>query len=155
MTAHSYSEEFFAQHSERGEWKGGVWPAGAYKLDAVGFENMDPALSAPDAIRAWYSNPQNSSEQELISVEETRFGRQTGYIATLQSGLQGGEKVRIVYFSLQPGRLIGFVFLPGTALDSPDVQAILASFAATPAEPVSFPSNAPIGPQDGGPVSCS
>ncbi|MGE5250322.1 MAG: hypothetical protein ACM3QS_08930, partial [Bacteroidota bacterium] len=155
MTARSYSDEFFAQHSERGEWLGGVWPAGAYKLDAVVFENMDASLPVPDALRLWYSIPQNASEQQLVAVEETSFGSRTSYLATLQGGLQGAEKVRIVYFPLRPGRLIGFVFLPGTALESPDVQAILASFVPTSAEAVNFPGRPPAETPGGGPVSCS
>ena len=38
MSARSYSDEFFAAHSDRGVWTGDAWPAGAYKLDAVIFE---------------------------------------------------------------------------------------------------------------------
>jgi hypothetical protein len=90
----------------------------------------------------------------LVSVEEASFGLQPGYVATLQSGMQGGAKVRIVYFPLSDGKVVGFVFLPDKALESQDVQGILSSFAATPDEPVSPPSTAPSGPPDGGPVSC-
>lgn len=154
MTARSYTDDFFAQHSERGEWKDGIWPAGAYKLDAVGFEGLDQASSFPDALRAWYSKPENSSEQELVSVDETTFGLQPAYLATLQSGLQGGAKVQIVYFPLGGGRAVGFVFMPDTALESSDVQGILSSFAAAPDEPVSPPPGPPSGPPDGGPITC-
>jgi hypothetical protein len=112
-------------------------------------EDIDPALSIPDAIRSFYATYAN--EQELVSPEETTFSRHTGYVATVQ----GGEKVRVVYFPLQPGKLAFFVFLPDTAVDAPDAQAILSSFAATMDEPVVFPEQAPSGPPDGSPISCS
>lgn len=152
MTARSYSEGFFAAHSERGEWAGNVWPEGVYMLDFVVFEDIDPSLSTQDAIQYVYAN--YSPEQELASVQEMTFGRHQGFISTVASGLQGGETVRVVQFRLGPSELASVVFQPANALDSSDVKAILSSIALTADELVAYPTESPAGPPDGGSATC-
>ena len=152
MSARSYSDEFFAAHSDRGVWTGDAWPAGAYKLDAVIFEGIDPSLSMQDAIHYTYAT--YSNEQELVSVEEKTYDRHLGYIATVQGGPQGGETLRVVYFAIGPDALLSLVFYPEAAQDEPDLQAMLGSFASALDEPVAFPAQAPSGPPDGSAIAC-
>jgi hypothetical protein len=153
MTARSYSDDFFKANSERGEWMQGVIPAGAYKMDVIVVEDIDPSLSLEEAIRYFYKTYVN--EQELLSVEETSFGRHQGAVATAQGGLQGGETTHTVFFPLSAGRLVLFAFLPNAALDAADIQSMLGSFTTSPDEPVTLPLRAPSGPPDGDPVSCT
>jgi hypothetical protein len=153
LSAHSYSEQFHAANSERGEWKGGTSPARAFKLDVTVVEGIDPALSLEDAIRYLFTTPSFATEQSLVSLEEKTFGTHQAFIATVQGGLQGAETVRQVYFQLQPGAVLIFHVLPQQAFEEPDIQAVFESYAA-PGEQVAFPPQAPSGPPEGDAVSC-
>jgi hypothetical protein len=154
MSARSYSDAFFAAHSERGEWKGGIAPAGALKLDVVAIEASDPSLTREDTIRALFATPGFASEQELVSVASKSFASSEGYLVTVKGGMQGASTSRSVYFELGPGILLVFAPQPSERLDDPDIQAMLYSLARTPSNAVNFPTVAPSGPPAGDPVSC-
>ena len=85
MVARCYSGEFFAAHSERGNWRNGGWPKGAYKLDAIVFEGVAPSSSTENMVRDFITG--NLTEQELASLKEVTYARRTGYMADLVSGL--------------------------------------------------------------------
>jgi hypothetical protein len=152
MTARSYSDEFFATHSERGNWTDGVWPEGAYKLDAVVFEGLAYSSDAENMIREFITGTLN--EQELTSLEEVTVGRRTGYMATLVSGLQGGDTQKMIYYPFRNDALLGMAFQPGSALESADIQAILGSLALAMEETVVFPAQIPTSPPDAGSPAC-
>jgi len=152
MSARSYTDEFLNSNSDRGNWIGDHWPAGAMNLNVVAIEGIDPSLSMINAIRQFYTS--YSSEQSLLSVDEISFEGRTGYVATVAGGLQGGETVRIVYFSINPNTLAAFTFSPSEALNSSDAQAILYSFTLAADQPVSFPPQNPSGPPGGGLIAC-
>jgi hypothetical protein len=153
MVARSYNEEFFAAHSERGNWKNDIWPEGALKMDVYVFEGVDPALNLADAVHQFYAD--YSTEQELTSLEEVTFGSHPALLITVTGGLSGGTVNRLVYFRLAPDKLLWFIFYPDTAMDSPDAQAIMNSLMFSSEAKLIFPSINPSGRPDDGSLSCS
>jgi hypothetical protein len=152
MVARSYSDEFFAAHSERGNWRDDGWPEGAYKLDAVVFEGITSSSNMADTVRDFITS--NLNEQELTALEEVTYERHTGYMATLVSGLQGGDTQKMIYFPIGTDVLLGMSFQPGWALEAQDIQAILGSLALSVEEPVGLPSQVPSAPPDAGSSTC-
>jgi hypothetical protein len=152
MTGRSFTDDYFAAHSERGVWINDTWPAGAMKLDVIVTEGWNGALALEDAVRAFYAKYAN--EQEIVSLESRPLGRGEAVLATVRGGLQGGETVRLVYTWLEPGTLMSFIFVPDYALESADASAILNSLAPTAADSVAFPTNPPAGPPEGATAAC-
>jgi hypothetical protein len=152
MTAHSYSEEFFVAHSERGNWQNDIWPEGAMKMDVFVYEGVDPALDLTNAVNRFYDD--YSTEQELTSVEEVTIGSHPALLVTVTGGLSGGTVNRLVYFRLAPDKLIWFIYYPDIAMDSPDARAIMNSLVLSSNEELAFPSINPSGRPEDGSISC-
>jgi hypothetical protein len=141
QTLRSYDEAFFAAHSEKGDWKGGVWPEGAYKLDLTLVESVDPGLSTFEA----YSRLVDASLESLSGGEEVQLGANTWTEVMVKSALHPEQPATKVYvYRLAPERLLIAAAYPlGTAIDSPDVQAILASMVMSSEQAVILPQAAP------------
>ncbi len=141
QTMRSYDEAFFAAHSEKGDWKGGVWPKGAYKLDLTLVESVDPGLSTFEA----YSRLVDASLESLSGGEEVQLGANTWTEVMVKSALHPEQPATKVYvYRLAPERLLIAAAYPlGTAIDSPDVQAILASMVMSSEQAVILPQAAP------------
>lgn len=150
MTARNFSEEFYQAHSVRGEWVDGNWPEGTMALNVIAIEGIDPSLTMEEAIAYIYEN--YSSEQAVNSIEPVRYGDHNGVLVTVTDGLAGGGTHRLVYFPLSPDTLLSVVFMPDSALEHPDAQAILASLATAVDEPVELPTSAATMPDPS--VSC-
>lgn len=144
QTMRSYDEAFFAAHSEKGDWKGGVWPEGAYKLDLTLVESVDPGLSTFEV----YGKLVDPSLESLSGGEEVHLGANTWTEIVVKSVLHPEQPATKVYVHrLAPDRLLIAAAYPlGTAMDNPDVQAILASMVMGSEQAVALPQAAPQHP---------
>jgi hypothetical protein len=141
----SYDEPFAMEHSGRGQWIDGQWPAGAVKLDVIVAEGIDPDLPLGPAA-------QTALEERAFpveSVEETIIGRHAAVLVHLGEQEAPGAPDRVPAFRLSPDRLVFFVVMPGDALDSPDLQGLLESLARSDEEEIAVPTFDPGGPVDG------
>lgn len=151
QTMRSYDEAFFGANSVKGEWKDGVWPDGAYKLDLTIVEPVDPSLTTIDAYRK-LTDP---SMEQVLENTDLQLGGNTWTEARIKSVLRPEEPAGKVYLlRLAPDRLLiaaAYPF-PG-AIDAGDVQAILSSFAASREQAITLPKVEPHAPLS--PASCA
>lgn len=141
QTMRSYDEAFFAAHSLKGDWIDGVWPEGAYKLDLTLVEPVDTNLSTYEA----YGRLVDASMESLSGGEQVQLGANTWTQVMVTSALHPEQPATKVYvYRLSPNRLLIAAAYPlGTAMDSPDVQAILASMVMSSEQAVELPQAAP------------
>ncbi len=141
QTMRSYDEAFFAANSEKGDWKGGVWPGGAYKLDLTLVESVDPNLSSFEA----YGKLVDPSMESVSGGADVLLGANTWTEVVVKSLLHPDQPATKVYvLRLAPDRLLMAAAFPlGTAIDSPDVQAILTSFVLSSEQAVALPQITP------------
>jgi hypothetical protein len=139
QTMRSYDEAFFAANSVKGDWKDGIWPEGAYKLDLTLVESVDPNLSTFEA----YSRLVDSSMETVSDGAEVRLGANTWTELTIRSVLRPEQPATKIYvFRLSPDRmLIAAAYPLGTAIASFDVQTILASFVMGSEQAVALPQS--------------
>lgn len=141
QTMRSYDEDFFAAHSAKGDWIDGVWPEGAYKLDLTLVEPVDANLSTFDA----YGRLVDASMESLSGGEDVQLGANTWTEVMVKSALHPELPATKVYaYRLAPNRLLIAAAYPlGTAMDAPDVRAILASMVMSSEQAVLPPRQAP------------
>lgn len=138
QVARSYDEAFFAANSEKGEWVGGIWPEGAYKLDFTLIEVADPAKDTLEAYRALV----DPSLQVIQDAGELNLGAHPWLVIQTSSVLHPDEPVfRLYLYRLAANLLLAVAPYPQPAApDSPVVQAILGSFAMSSEEAVLLPA---------------
>lgn len=141
----SYDMYFSLAHSIKGQWKDGEWPQGAVKFDLYVSEEVDPSLSLVDAAR------QELAKQEFIvqSIEEVAIGSQTAALAVRGGQDDPSIPDKTYVFRLSPSSMLFFYVFPRQMLDSPEVQAIIASLAVSNAEKITMPVIPPPDPVEG------
>jgi hypothetical protein len=137
MTIYNYNEAYFNAHSTKGFWD---WPNGTLKMDVIVMEGIDPANSDIDGYKQ-FSDP---TMERVDSVESQQFGSHSATVASLTSVDNPISPITIVYFfRLAPDKLLMVNPIPQSIIDTPDFQAILASFVLTPGEQVTLPTITP------------
>jgi len=137
MTIKNYDEEYFNMHSNKGFWD---WPNGSMKIDVVIMEGIDPVKSDADA----YMQFVDPSTTGLVSTEQQRVGKNLATVLTLSNLVNANDpNTKIFAFRHKRNSLIIVVPTPQTAIDTPDFQAILASFVLTKYEGISLPMTIP------------
>ncbi len=148
MTMHSYTEEYFAANSERGEWLGGIWPDGALKADVIVWENVPAEQTLVEFLTAGFE----SDTQEITATEEVTFGLHPALVAhTLTTFGEG----LVALFRISPDRVLMFVPFPPERFENPDMLLVLASLALTADEAVTLPTVAPGAPLGTVPEGCT
>jgi hypothetical protein len=141
----SYDMYFFLAHSVRSQWINGEWPRGTVKFDLYVSEDVDSNLSLIDAAR------QELAKQDfpVQSIEEVTVGSHTAALAVRDGEEDPSLPNKTYVFRLSPSSLLFFYVSPRQVLDSPEIQAILASLAASKAEKITLPVIPPADPVEG------
>lgn len=151
----SYDEWFFLNRSQRGQWKDAIVPEGAFKFDIHVHEGSDPSLSLSAAVDAYLSQQAANSEfaPEIAALEEVSIGPHAAVRITRVT--EGDSPYDLIVpdqthaFRLSPENLLLVTVSPRQALESPEVQHILASLVLSQDEEIVFPSQPPGGPLEG------
>jgi len=137
LTIKNYDDAYFMANSSKGFWD---WPNGALKLDVIVMEGIDPAKSDVDGYLQ-FSDP---NMERVDAVESQQFGLHSATIASLANVNNPNDPITKVYlFRLAPDKLLMINPIPQSIIETPDFQAILASFVLTPDEQVNLPTITP------------
>ncbi len=140
MTIHSYDEAFFLANSTKGWWTGGDWPEGASKLDITVWQDFDPALTTLEAFNTTF----DPTTSEIASTHEVRIGENEALLVEMRNLVNTSDpNSRLYVFRPAGDTLLMVSAAPDRALDSSDVQAMLASLSLSPDQPVNLPQVAP------------
>ncbi|MCL5996436.1 MAG: hypothetical protein M1546_10350 [Chloroflexi bacterium] len=142
MTVRNYDDVFVEKNTVRGEWPGGEPPSGVVKIDFAGWEGLNAKESTASAVRRELTN----DEQTVQSVEERTAGAHPVIVADVRSNREPDTPFLVYVYRLAPDLMLLASVLPNSAVDSSDVQAILASLALTISEKINVPSVAPSAP---------
>jgi len=143
MTTASYDEAYFLAHSTKGWWTDGIIPEGAIKMDFAGMPDEHPELDLASALNEMYKN--QSDITVVLSTEAASYNGHEAILMTTASPNNLDETFKSVVFRLANHKILMVTAFWGQAFASPDVQAILNSFAFE-GEPVSLPTSAPKPP---------
>jgi hypothetical protein len=134
MTIKNYDEAYFNANSNRGFWD---WPNGTLKLDVVVMEGIDPAKSDIEAYMG-FTDPTMTG---LVSAESHQFGVHTATVLTVSNLVNTNDPhAKWFIYRPAPGIIIIIVPTPQSIIDTPDFQALLASFVLTPGEQITLPT---------------
>jgi len=133
MTIYNYDEVYFNAHSTKGFWE---WPNGTLKMDVIVMEGIDPANSDIDGYLQ-FSDP---TMERVDAAESQQFGSHTATVASLANVDNPNSPITKVYFfRLAPDKLLMVNPIPQSIIDTPDIQAIIASIVLSPDEKVTLP----------------
>ncbi len=140
MTIHSYDEAYFLANSTKGWWTGGDWPEGASKLDITVWQDFDPSLTTLEAFNTTF----DPTSSEIASMHEVRIGENDALLVEMRNLVNTSDpNSRLYIFRPADDTLLMVSAAPDRALDSSDVQAMLASLSLSPDQPVNLPRVAP------------
>ncbi len=145
--ASSYDEAFAMAHSIRGTWRDGEPPAGAINPDIFVFEFDQQGITAGTPLRE--AIPQ-LIDDAIQDMEEVALGSQTALLVHLVGeGAPDYFANQLYFFQLSPDSALMIAPKWKQALESTDMQAILASVALSVEEEVVLPDMPPSGPVEG------
>jgi hypothetical protein len=140
----SYDEAFAMTHSIRGSWRDGEPPAGAINPDIFVFEFGQRGIAASTPLREAIPQLIDDAIQEM---EEVTLGSQTALVVHLAGeGTPDYFANQLYFFQLSPDSTLMINPKWKRALESTDMQAILASVALSVEEEVVPPDIPPSGP---------
>jgi hypothetical protein len=139
LTMMSYDENFARANTDKGEWKGTQWPAGALKIDLTVFEGIAPGDSLADAVRQNLDNEFSAIE----SVQEKALGSRMIVSAVLARRNDPSNKSQVIAFRISSDKVLITSVLPANAWESSDVKGVLNSVAFSRQEKIVMPSTSP------------
>jgi len=142
MSTSSFDEAYFLAHATKGWWTDGVIPEGVIKMDFAGISDEYPELDLAASIKAIYSQ---AEETVLLSTEPVVYNNHEAVLLTTASPNHLEETYTTVAFRLPNDKILLVTVYWGDVFTTPDVQAILNSFAFE-GEPVTLPNFAPYPP---------
>lgn len=143
----SYDYLFALAHSTRSNWTEGVPPDSAFNLDIGVFEYNNSGIAPGTPINE--AIPQ-IIDDAILSMEEVVLGANTALIVHLDpEGMPDYFARQLYFFQLSPEQVLMINPKWQNALDSRDVQAILASISLSPEVPVLMPAAPPEGVVEG------
>ncbi len=132
--------------SMRGHWIDNEWPSGAVKLDlnVLDYElwGIEAGIPAVEAIPLLIGDA-------IQEIEPAILGDHPAYLVTLGDMEDSTLPDQLHVLELEPGKLLVIVVYPRLALQSADVQMILASLVLSPEQEVQLPGLPPAAPVDG------
>ncbi len=149
MTTASYDEAFFLAHSTKGWWNDNIIPEGVIKMDFAGMADEHPELDLASALNAMYSS--QSDTTVVLSTEPVVYNGHEAILMTTASPNNLAETYTSVAFRLPNEKILLVTAFWGDAFHTPDVQAILNSFAYE-GESVTLPTIAPNPPLSETPI---
>ena len=143
MTTASFDEAYFMAHSIKGWWTENTIPEGVIKMDFAGMPDEYSDLDLASSLTEMYRD--QSDVTVVLSTEPVVYNEHEAVLMTTASPNNLEETYKSVVFRLANDNIMMVTAFWGDVFSSPDVQAILNSFAFE-GEPVTLPSIAPRPP---------
>ena len=126
-------------------------PEGAFNLDVMVFEPMDPNARTEELIRQI-----TSDEDEIVAMTNVDLNGHAALLVDFKGSMTSPVTFgKAYYLRFQPDKLMVFGAFPNELLDSSDLQGIIHSIAFNDSETVSLPAYAPSAPLIKVPESCN